>query len=245
MNWGGPSTARTRSPFDSREPTATPMAFGCWSSTSCAATSAPWGPGRSQKTIPTPGSRLCRPPEDLAQGEHLWRSREALGESPLNSGRIIHASCADCHAQDGRDLKYFNYSNASIQARSVFHGLTPTQGEQIASFVRSLDLELPEGADSRRSGAPLEPALPAWARARREAGGAVVGGRRPRGGARERRRDGAGPPWRRNHGGRGGRGPAPDQPPRAGARHADARLERVAPGRAPGGHPGPGGLLHE
>jgi hypothetical protein len=45
----------------------------------------------------------------------------------------------DCHAQDGRDLKYFNYSNTSIHARSVFHGLTGQQGDQIASYIRSLN----------------------------------------------------------------------------------------------------------
>ena len=49
----------------------------------------------------------------------------------------IKAHCADCHAQDGRDLKYFNYSNYSIIQRSQFHGLSQLQGEQIASYIRS------------------------------------------------------------------------------------------------------------
>jgi hypothetical protein len=40
-------------------------------------------------------------------------------------------------------LKYFNYSNWSIEARSVFHGLTPKQGQQIASYIRSLTLPAP------------------------------------------------------------------------------------------------------
>ena len=55
----------------------------------------------------------------------------------------IFAHCSDCHAQDGRDLKYFNYSNNSIQARSVFHGLTAQQGNQIASYIRNLNVVNP------------------------------------------------------------------------------------------------------
>jgi hypothetical protein len=39
---------------------------------------------------------------------------------------------------DGRDLKYFNFSNNSIITRSRFHGLTTLQGEQIAAYIRSL-----------------------------------------------------------------------------------------------------------
>ena len=39
----------------------------------------------------------------------------------------IQATCADCHAVDGRDLKYFNYSNRSIIERSKFHNLTQTE----------------------------------------------------------------------------------------------------------------------
>jgi hypothetical protein len=49
----------------------------------------------------------------------------------------------DCHAQDGRDLKYFNYSNNSIVTRSVFHGLTAAQGNQIASYIRTLNMPNP------------------------------------------------------------------------------------------------------
>jgi hypothetical protein len=65
-----------------------------------------------------------------------------MASSRPNSPRI-RATCADCHAQDGRDLKYFNFSNASIIARSRFHGLSALQGEQIASYIRSLSLPHP------------------------------------------------------------------------------------------------------
>ncbi len=79
---------------------------------------------------------------DITAGKNLWHQAPltvptATGTSP------IKARCSDCHAQDGRDLKYFNYSNNSIRARSVFHGLTAQQGDQIASYIRSLNLPNP------------------------------------------------------------------------------------------------------
>jgi hypothetical protein len=48
-----------------------------------------------------------------------------------------------CHTQDGRDLKYFNYSNQSIAARAMFHGLSSVQGNQIVSYIRSLNVPNP------------------------------------------------------------------------------------------------------
>jgi len=75
----------------------------------------------------------------IAEGERLWRyaSLDAPGRGP------IQAKCADCHAQDGRDLRYFNYSNYAIRQRARFHGLSAQQGEQIASYIRSLDAPNP------------------------------------------------------------------------------------------------------
>ena len=79
---------------------------------------------------------------DIAEGQTLWRTASLT--IPVASGtQPIKAHCMDCHTQDGRDLKYFNYSNKSIQARSMFHGLTATQGNQIASYIRSLNVPNP------------------------------------------------------------------------------------------------------
>jgi hypothetical protein len=80
---------------------------------------------------------------DIAAGQTLW-SQAAL-TTPLTTGgtKPILAHCSDCHATDGRDLKYFNYSNHSIQARSLFHGLTAQQGDQIASYIRTLNVANP------------------------------------------------------------------------------------------------------
>jgi hypothetical protein len=76
---------------------------------------------------------------DIAAGKSLWSSA-TLTDPRLGT---IRAKCGSCHAQDGRDLKYFNYSNASIRARSQFHGLSSKQGDQIASYIRSLQVENP------------------------------------------------------------------------------------------------------
>lgn len=78
----------------------------------------------------------------IDEGEDLWRNAELL--SPSLSNKTIKARCMDCHAQDGRDLKYFNYSNKSIETRSVYHGLTAEEGQKIASYIRNLSTPAPE-----------------------------------------------------------------------------------------------------
>jgi len=59
----------------------------------------------------------------IRAGRELWEAASLAANSLPNSPRI-QARCADCHARDGRDLKYFNFSNASIVDRSRFHGLS-------------------------------------------------------------------------------------------------------------------------
>ena len=78
----------------------------------------------------------------IQTGRELWHTAQLAANNFPNSPRI-QARCADCHAQDGRDLKYFNYSNASIVSRARFHGLSELQSEQIASYIRSLPLPNP------------------------------------------------------------------------------------------------------
>jgi hypothetical protein len=78
----------------------------------------------------------------IEAGRQLWRNASLKASSFPNSPRI-QAHCADCHAQDGRDLKYFNFSNESIVTRSRFHGLSTLEGEQIASYIRSLPVSNP------------------------------------------------------------------------------------------------------
>ncbi|GAA3965603.1 Ig-like domain-containing protein [Allohahella marinimesophila] len=93
----------------------------------------------------------------IAKGRDLWRQRNRLTDPWLDAldgqgngrgsmdGRM-RSSCADCHASDGRDLQYFNFSNLSIIERSRFHGLTQADGERIASYIRSLDIPVVDQA---------------------------------------------------------------------------------------------------
>jgi hypothetical protein len=89
---------------------------------------------------------------NIAAGRKAWHEA-ALKANALPRAAPIRARCADCHAEDGRDLKYFNFSNASIVARSRFHGLSKLQGEQIASYIRSLPVPNP----GRPWGPPYQP----------------------------------------------------------------------------------------
>jgi cytochrome c553 len=80
--------------------------------------------------------------ESIRAGQERWLSAQ-LKASSLPDAPQIRAHCSDCHAHDGRDLKYFGFSNASIEARSRFHGLSDLQGQQIASYIRSLPVPSP------------------------------------------------------------------------------------------------------
>jgi hypothetical protein len=92
-------------------------------------------------------------PTDIAAGDELWSSAALtdFGQTP------IHGKCASCHESEGYDLKYFNYSNKSIIARSMFHGLSELQGKQIASYIRSQDSRLPQGVKISEAGRPWNP----------------------------------------------------------------------------------------
>lgn len=92
-------------------------------------------------------------PSDIDKGRELWNSA-ALAESPVSS-RKLRATCSACHAADGRDLKYFNYSNWSIQERAQFHGLSQLEGQQIASYIRTLNVPAP--AQARPWNPPYQP----------------------------------------------------------------------------------------
>jgi hypothetical protein len=83
-----------------------------------------------------------RDSDSIRVGQDLWQNAQLMASS-LPNAQPIHAHCSDCHAHDGRDLKYFSFSNASIIARSRFHSLSDLQGQQIASYIRSLPVPSP------------------------------------------------------------------------------------------------------
>lgn len=99
-----------------------------------------------------PNWRVIHPGNGVAEGKRYWETA-ALIDYP--GGPTINATCADCHAADGRDLKYFNYSNTSIVERSLFHGLDTLEAEQIASYIRSLNVPAP--AQARPWNPPYQP----------------------------------------------------------------------------------------
>lgn len=94
--------------------------------------------------------------DDISEGKRLF-TQHPLAASPLEPDRMLKARCADCHAYDGRDLAYFNYSNWSIEARAQFHGMSERQAQQVASYIRSLNLDLPTGVTLRDLGRPWNP----------------------------------------------------------------------------------------
>jgi hypothetical protein len=97
------------------------------------------------------------PSSGSAQGQSLWTGRNLLIKSPIVA-RKIRAACNDCHATDGRDLQYFNYSNNSIVQRSMFHGLTAAQGQWIAAYLRtSLYSKVPHVAAAAPWNPPFQP----------------------------------------------------------------------------------------
>lgn len=119
--------------------------------------------------------------QTIANGKALWTKRDSLYDADYdmldgvrNGGAVsgaIHAACADCHADSGLDLKYFNYSDRSIIARAQLHKLTAAQGTSIAAYIRSLNVPL--AANARPWNPPYQPGPGLDARPVREwAGGA-------------------------------------------------------------------------
>jgi cytochrome c553 len=90
-------------------------------------------------TAPAPNSSAA------LSGAALW-SGARLIESPLAPERPLAATCASCHADDGRDLRYFRFSRASLVARSRFHGLSEEDGQRIADYILSRTTPAPASA---------------------------------------------------------------------------------------------------
>ncbi len=93
---------------------------------------------------------------DAAAGKALWLSQGTLAKSAIVS-RPIQAACASCHAVNGRDLQYFNYSNNSIIQRSRYHGLSEVQGKQIAAYIRTAMKDIAYVAKARPWNPPYQP----------------------------------------------------------------------------------------
>ncbi|HVI56016.1 MAG TPA: hypothetical protein VM621_13315 [Luteibacter sp.] len=93
---------------------------------------------------------------DVDTGRALWYGRDSNKKSSIVD-RTIHAACAQCHADNGRDLEYFNYSNNAIVARGRFHGLSDTQARQIVAYLRYSLRDVPFAALARPWNPPYQP----------------------------------------------------------------------------------------
>ncbi len=79
-------------------------------------------------------------------GATLWTTPGMVNPNQGYINDTISVSCADCHTVTGIDLKYLNFSNWSIMARSGFHGLTDQQQKNIAAFIRGVSATVPANA---------------------------------------------------------------------------------------------------
>ena len=93
---------------------------------------------------------------DIAAGRALWSAQARIAKSSIVP-RKLNAACASCHAADGRDLQYFNYSNNAIVQRSRFHGLSTAQGRQLVAYLRASLSSVPYVEKARPWNPPYQP----------------------------------------------------------------------------------------
>jgi LSD1 subclass zinc finger protein len=93
-----------------------------------------------RESLPSSWTPPSNASADIEAGKQLWMNRN-LVSSYLPGAVPIKAKCASCHTTTGFDLKYFGFSNLSIVERSKFHGMTQKEGEQVASYIRSLPVK--------------------------------------------------------------------------------------------------------
>ncbi len=87
---------------------------------------------------------------DIADGKDAW-----MNLTITERGTNIFAKCTDCHAWDGKDLKYYNYSAKSIIERSIFHSVPANRATNIASYI--LSLNVPYATNARPWNPPYQP----------------------------------------------------------------------------------------
>lgn len=94
--------------------------------------------------------------DDAQAGRALWYAHDSNSKSSIVP-RKLKAACASCHAEDGRDLAYFNYSDHAIEQRARFHGLTDTQARQVRAFLRASLKDVPIVDRARPWNPPYQP----------------------------------------------------------------------------------------
>src|SRR5207245_7109311 len=66
-------------------------------------------PGAFMQEDPNTWTPPLRDSDSIRVGQDLWQNAQLMASS-LPNAQPIHAHCSDCHAHDGRDLKYFSFS---------------------------------------------------------------------------------------------------------------------------------------
>jgi len=97
---------------------------------------------------------------DPERGELLFHAAQLKDSGWVGNyypNRRINAKCASCHAQKGRDLQFFAFSNWSIIVNSIHRGLTPEDGRDIAAYIRSNASNAPRCANARPWNPPYQP----------------------------------------------------------------------------------------
>lgn len=79
----------------------------------------------------------------VSAGQAAYVAANSLLDPTYPGRENIKAACSDCHARDGRDLKYFNYSNWSNLVRSQWHALSEQKSKDIAAYIRSHNSSAP------------------------------------------------------------------------------------------------------
>ncbi len=87
---------------------------------------------------------------DINAGSNAW-----FYSTIKERGTNIVAKCTDCHERAGRDLRYFNFSDKSIIARSIFHAVPAATATNIAAYIRSLPV--PYETNARPWNPPYQP----------------------------------------------------------------------------------------
>ncbi len=76
-------------------------------------------------------------------GATLWAGAPLVNPHAGYVNDALTVACADCHTESAGDLKYFAFSNESIEQRSIFHGLSLQDGKNIAAFIRAASITRP------------------------------------------------------------------------------------------------------
>jgi hypothetical protein len=96
-------------------------------------------PATAADGLPEIPLRLAEAPPSVdlrSDAATLERGARFFKEVSRDGGPV----CAGCHTANGEDLQYFAFSSVSIVERAMFHEFSREEAEDIASYIRALDV---------------------------------------------------------------------------------------------------------